>query len=199
MTEAGLKLAQSDKDFQSQVAEDLRKALSQFTEANETLGGLEDKLARTDIRAPRAGRINALAVSTEGGVIAPGSAIAQVVPDDEKLVIEARIQPSDIDKVRGGLGAVVKFPAFNAKTTPRLEGLVTTVSPATLKDQDQQNKPYYQVQVELPPEELAKLGREHKLVPGMPAEVYIETQSRSILSYVVKPVADIIARLGRDG
>lgn len=199
MTEATLKLNQSDKDFQSQVAEELRKALTQFTEANETLAALEDKLARTEIRAPRPGRINALAVSTEGGVIAPGSAIAQVVPDDEKLIIEARIQPTDIDKVRGGLSAVVKFPAFNAKSTPRLEGLVTTVSPSTLKDQDQQNKPYYQVQIELPAEELAKLGRDHKLVPGMPAEVYIETQSRSILSYVVKPVADLISHLGRDG
>ena len=138
-------------------------------------------------------------MSTEGGVIAPGSAIAQVVPDDEKLIIEVRIQPTDIDKVRGGLNAVIKFPAFNAKTTPRLDGLVTVVSPATLKDQDQQNKPYYLVQVELPAEELAKLGRDHKLVPGMPAEVYIETQSRSILSYVVKPVADLISHLGRDG
>ena len=199
MTEASLKLEQSDKDFNSQVADELRKTLSQFTEANETLAGLEDKLARTEIRAPRPGRINALAVSTEGGVIAPGSAIAQVVPDDEKLIIEARIQPTDIDKVRGGLNAVIKFPAFNAKTTPRLDGLVTVVSPATLKDQDQQNKPYYLVQVELPAEELAKLGRDHKLVPGMPAEVYIETQSRSILSYVVKPVADLISHLGRDG
>ena len=199
LTEATLKLAQSDKDFQSQVAEELRKTLSQFTEANETLAGLEDKLTRTEIRSPRAGRINALAVSTEGGVIAAGSAIAQVVPDDEKLIIEARIQPTDIDKVRGGLAAVVKFPAFNSKTTPRLEGLVTIVSAATLKDQDQQNKPYYQVQIELPAEELAKLGREHKLVPGMPAEVYIETHSRSILSYIVKPVADLISHLGRDG
>ena len=199
MTEASLKLEQSDKDFNSQVADELRKTLSQFTEANETLAGLEDKLARTEIRAPRPGRINALAVSTEGGVIAPGSAIAQVVPDDEKLIIEVRIQPTDIDKVRGGLNAVIKFPAFNAKTTPRLDGLVTVVSPATLKDQDQQNKPYYLVQVELPAEELAKLGRDHKLVPGMPAEVYIETQSRSILSYVVKPVADLISHLGRDG
>ena len=199
LTEASLKLAQSDKEFNSQVADELRKALSQFTEANETLAGLEDKLTRTEIRAPRSGHVNALAISTEGGVIAPGSAIAQVVPDDEKLIIEAKIQPGDIDKVRGGLNAVVKFPAFNSKSTPRLEGLVTTVSPATLKDQDQQNKPYYQVQVELPAEELAKLSREHKLVPGMPAEVYIETHSRSILSYVIKPIADIISHLGRDG
>ncbi len=199
LTESTLKLAQSDKDFNAQVAEDLRKSLAQFTEANETLSGLEDKLARTEIRAPRSGHVNALAISTEGGVIAPGSAIAQVVPDDEKLIIEAKIQPGDIDKVRGGLNAVVKFPAFNAKSTPRLEGIVTTVSASTLKDQDQQNKPYYQVQVELPAEEMLKLGREHKLIPGMPAEIYIETHSRSILSYVIKPIADIVSHLGRDG
>ena len=199
MEEATLKLAQSDKDFQSQVADDLRKAIAQYTEAGENLAGLEDKMARADIRAPRSGRVNALAVSTEGGVISPGSPIAQIVPEDEKLIIEAHIQPQDIDKVRGGLTAVVKFPAFNSKSTPRLEGLVTTVSAATLKDQDQQNKPYFQVQVELLPEELEKLGREHKLVPGMPAEVYIETHSRSILSYVIKPLADIISHLGRDG
>ena len=199
MVEAKLKLEQGGKDFNSQVADDLRKALSQFTEANETLAGLEDKLARTEIRAPRSGRINALSVTTEGGVIAPGGAIAQIIPEDEKLIIEVKIQPGDIDKVRGGLNAAVKFPAFNAKATPRLEGIVTTVSPATLADRDQQNKPYYQVQVELPPEELARLGREHRLIPGMPAEVYIETRERSMLSYVVKPIADIIGRLGRDG
>jgi HlyD family secretion protein len=199
MTEASLKLAQSDKEFQSQVADDLRKALGAFNEANETLAGIEDKLARAEIRAPRSGRINGMSATTEGGVIAAGSPVLQVVPEDEKLIIEAKIQPQDVDKVRGGLNAVVKFPAFNAKSTPRLEGIVTTVSPSTLKDQDQQNKPYYQIQVELPAEELAKLGREHKLIPGMPAEVYIETNPRSILSYVVKPIADLFSHLGRDG
>ena len=199
MLEANLKLAQSDKEFQAQVADELRKAVSQFTEASENLTAIEDKLIRADIRAPRNGRINGLAVTTEGGVIQAGSPILQVVPDDEKLIIEAKLQPQDIDKVRGGQSAAVKFPAFNAKTTPRLEGIVTTVSPATLKDQDQQNKPYYQVQIELSADELAKLGREHKLIPGMPAEVYIETTSRSILSYIVKPIADLVSHLGRDG
>jgi HlyD family secretion protein len=199
MTEATLKLAQSDKDFQSQVADDLRKALGAFTEASETLAGIEDKLARAEIRAPRSGRINGMTATTEGGVIAAGSPVLQVVPEDEKLIIEAKIQPQDVDKVRGGLNAAVKFPAFNAKSTPRLEGIVTTVSPSTLKDQDQQNKPYYQIQIELPVEELAKLGREHKLIPGMPAEVYIETNPRSILSYVIKPIADLFSHLGRDG
>ncbi len=199
MQEATLRLAQSEKEFQSQVADELRKALSQFNEASENLAAIEDKLSRAEVRAPRNGRINGLAVSTEGGVIQAGSPILQVVPDDEKLIIEAKIQPQDVDKVRGGQAAVVKFPAFNAKTTPRLEGIVTTVSPSTLKDQDQQNKPYYQVQIELTAEELAKLAREHKLIPGMPAEVYIETNARSILSYIVKPIADLVSHLGRDG
>jgi HlyD family secretion protein len=199
MAEATLKLAQSDKDFQSQVADELRKALAQFTEASENLGSIEDRIQRAEIRAPRRGRINGLTVTTEGGVVQAGSPLLQVVPDDEKLIVEAKIQPQDVDKVRGGLGAVVKFPAINARSTPRLEGVVTTVSPATLKDQDQQNKPYYLVQVELPPEELARLGAEHRLIPGMPAEVYIETNPRSILSYVVKPIADLLSHLGRDG
>jgi HlyD family secretion protein len=199
MQEANLKLAQSDKDFQSQVADELRKALSQFGEASDNLLAIEDKLTRAEIRAPRHGRINGLTVSTEGGVIQAGSPILQVVPDDEKLIIEAKIQPQDVDKVRGGQAAAIKFPAFNAKTTPRLEGIVTTVSPATLKDQDQQNKPYYQVQIELGPDELAKLGREHKLIPGMPAEIYIETTSRTMLSYIVKPIMDLVSHLGRDG
>ncbi len=134
LAEADLKLAQSEKEFQSTVAEDLRKAQSQLAELNENRTGLEDKLARTEIRAPRGGRVNALAPTTEGGVITPASAIAQIIPDGEKLIVEVRIQPQDIDKVRGGLPAAVKFPAFNAKKTPRLEGIVTTVSPAQIND-----------------------------------------------------------------
>ena len=154
------------------------------------MAGLEDKLARTKIRAPRNGRVNGLAVTTEGGVISPGGVIAQVVPDDEKMIVEVRIQPNDIDKVRGGLEAVVKFPAFDARQTPRLHGQVTVVSPGALQDKESQGKNYFTAQVELPPEELVKLGREHHLIPGMPAEVYIETRERSMLSYVVKPITE---------
>jgi membrane fusion protein, type I secretion system len=197
--EAKLKLEQNAKDFNSQVAEEIRKAVTQYEEARQTLAALEDKLAGTEIRAPRAGVINALAVTTEGGVIAPGAAIAQVVPDDEKLVIEAKISPNDIDKVRGGLEATVKFPAFDARSTPRLEGQVTIVSPAALADKEQQNKPYFLAQIELLPSEVEKLGGDHRLIPGMPAEVYIETRQHSLLGYIVKPIADIVGRLGRDG
>jgi HlyD family secretion protein len=200
MLEAQLKLAQSDKDFQSQVADEQRKVQSIINEAADQRAGLEDKLARAEIRAPRKGRINNFVPTTEGGVITPAMAIAQIIPDGEKLIVEVRIQPQDIDKVRGGLPAAVKFPALNAKKTPRLDGTVTVVSPAQITDNSPQSqgKPYFTAQIELPPSEIARLGREHTLVPGMPAEVYIETTPRTILSYLVKPLLDSMSVLGRE-
>ncbi len=200
IVEAELRLAQSEKEFQSQVAEELRKVQAQMGELIENRAALEDKLARTEIRSPRKGRINAFAPTTEGGVITPASAIAQVIPDNDKLIIEVRIQPQDIDKVRGGLPASVKFPAFNAKKTPRLEGIVTTVSPAQINDPNPaaQARSYFTAQIELPPDEMRRLSKEHTLVPGMPAEVYIETTPRSILSYLVKPLLDSMSHVGRD-
>lgn len=197
-SEAQQRLAQTDKEFLSQVTEELRRVEGQVVEFRETLRGLDDKLARTQIRAPRKGRVHNLVATTEGGVISPASQIAQVIPDGEKLVVEVRINPQDIDKVRGGLPAGVRFPAFNAKTTPRLEGHVTTVSPAQITDRDQPQKAYFVAQIELDAGELAKLGTTRTLIPGMPAEVFIETQSRSIMSYIVKPLVDTVSTLFRD-
>ncbi len=196
--EADLKLAQSDKEFLSQVVDELRKVQSQVAEAGEQLTAIEDKLARTEIRSPRSGRVHALAISTEGGVVTPAGAIGQVIPDGEKLIVEVRLQPQDIDKVRGGLTASVRFPAFNAKSTPKVEGFVTTVSPAQINDPQAQGRSYFTAQIELPTAELAKLPKEHQLVPGMPAEVFIETKSRSIMSYIMKPLIDSVSRVGRD-
>jgi HlyD family secretion protein len=198
LVEAELRLAQSEREFQAQVAEELRRVQTQLTEFSEQRIALEDKLERTEIRAPRAGRVHALAPTTVGGVITPASAIAQIIPDGGKLLVDVRIQPQDIDKVRGGQVAVVKFPAFNSNRTPRLEGIVTTVSPAEIIDNSpaSQGRPYFKAQIEVPPSELAKLGRDRTLVPGMPAEVFIETTPRSILSYLVKPLFDAMGHVG---
>jgi HlyD family secretion protein len=196
--EADLKLAQGDKEFLSQVVDELRKVQSLIGEANEQLTALNDKVARAEIRAPRTGRMHALAVTTEGGVVTPAGAIGQVIPDGEKLIVEVKLQPQDIDKVRGGLIASVRFPAFNAKTTPKIDGLVTTVSPAQINDPQGQGRTYFTAQIELPSSELAKLPKEHQLIPGMPAEVFIETSSRSIMSYIIKPLIDTFSHVGRD-
>jgi HlyD family secretion protein len=199
LVEAEARLAQADNEFRSQVADELRKVQAIIGETSENRLALEDKLARTEIRAPRSGYVNALAVTTEGGVITPASAIAQIVPRDGKMIIEVKIQPTDIDKVRGGLPAVVKFTSFQANRTPRLDGVVTTVSPAQIVDNTAagQGRAYFTAQIEVPESEFVKLGPGKRPTPGMPADVFIETTLRTILSYLVKPLMDAMSHVGR--
>lgn len=197
LTEIDLKLAQAEKAFTTEVVDELRKLQAQLAEARESERAIGDRLARVDIRAPRSGRVHALAQHTIGGVITPASPIMQIIPDDERLIVTAEMKTQDIDKVRAGQMATIRFPAFDSATTPRLDATVIRVSPAELTDQ--QGRSYFTAEVEITPEELAKLQVGHLLVPGMPAEVYFETGSRSMLSYLVKPLTDAMAHAFRDG
>lgn len=196
IAEAELKIAQSEKELTEKVVDELRKIQAGLSEIEEQRKAHADKLQRILIRAAESGRVHALAAHTEGGVIQPGTPIMQIVPDGGRLVIEAQVQPQDIDKVRQGLSAAIRFPAFDARTTPRLNGKVSTVSAAELTSQ--QGKTYFTARVEIPPAEMQRIGAAHRLVPGMPAEVYIETASRSILSYFLKPMIDAMSRSFRD-
>lgn len=194
--EAELKLAQSEKDILQGVVDELRKVHSQLAEVVEQRGALEDKLKRTEVRAPRPGRVHALAAHTEGGVIQAGGAIMQVIPEGERLIIDAQIPPQDIDKVRTGGPARIRFPGLAAAQTPVLQASVLSVSAAQLSDQ--QGRTYFLAQVLLADGEIDRLPRGHALVPGMPAEVMIETGARSILSYLMKPLADVLFRTFRE-
>lgn len=196
LAEAELKLLQSDKDYTQQVVDELKKVQAALAEQEESRTQLTDKLARTEIRSPRTGRVHALSAHTEGGVIQAGSTILQIIPEGEKLIVEAQVQPQDIDKIHQGQTASIRFSAFAAKSTPKLEGTLTNISAAQLTDQ--QSKSYFTAQIEVSVEELKKLGAGHQLKPGMPAEVYIETQSRSILSYFLKPLGDIMSKTFRE-
>ncbi len=196
VAEAELKLAQSRKEFMQAVVDELRKVQASLAEVTEQRIALEDKLRRIDIRAPRAGHVHALAVHTEGGVIQPATPIMLIIPEGERLLVDAQITPQDIDKVRKGQPAYIRFPAFNAKSTPRLAAHVLSVSAAQITDN--QNKSYFTTQVVLAEGELAKLPKGHELVPGMPAEVFIETGNRSIMSYLLKPLVDAMARTFRE-
>ncbi len=196
LAEAELKILQSDKDYTQTVVDELKKVQATLAEQEESRTALNDKLERTEIKSPRAGRVHALAVHTEGGVIQSASTILQIIPEGEKLIVESQLQPQDIDKVYKGQTASIRFPAFNAKTTPRLDGTVMNISAAQITDN--QNKSYFTAQIEISIEELKKLGAGHELKPGMPAEVYIETSSRSILSYFLKPLGDIMSRTFRE-
>ena len=193
VAEAELKLAQSHKDYLSQVVDELRKVQAALAEQQEQQKALTDKVGRAQVRAPKNGRVHALAAHTEGGVVTAASTILQIIPDGEKLVVEAQIPPQEIDKVRTQQAAHVKFSAFNARTTPRLDGFVLSVSPAQITD-PQTQKSWFVVQIEVPASEMKKIASGHDLIPGMPAEVFIETQSRSILSYFLKPLTDVMSR-----
>ena len=133
MGEAELKRAQSQKDYLSQVVDELRKVQSALAEQEEQAKALADKVARSEIRAPRAGRVHALAAHTEGGVVTPASAILQIIPENEKLIVEAQIPPQEVDKVRAKQPAHVRLTAFNSRTTPRLDGSVLLVSRRRLR------------------------------------------------------------------
>jgi HlyD family secretion protein len=196
LAEAELKLLQSDKDYTQAVVDELKKVQATLAEQEESRTQLADKLERTEIRSPKAGRVHALAAHTEGGVVQPATVILQIIPEGEKLIVEAQVQPQDIDKIYKGQTASLRFTAFNAKATPRVDGTVSNISAAQITDA--QNRTYFTAQIEVSVEELKKLGPQHQLKPGMPAEVYIETASRSILSYFLKPLGDVLSRTFRE-
>jgi HlyD family secretion protein len=190
--EAELQIIRLDQDFRTDVVKELGDAQGKESELVERAVAARDLLDRIEIRAPTSGIIHQLAAHTIGGVIRPGDAIMEIVPDTEDLQIEARLQPQDIDHVRTGQTAFVRFSAFNQRTTPQLTGAVSYVSADTSHDQ-QTNAPYFTVRIVLPDEERHRLAGQ-QLVPGMPAEVFMQTGSRTMMSYLFKPIADQMRR-----
>ena len=157
---------------------------------------LDARFERTQIRAPVSGRVLNLVTHTIGGIIAANSTIAEIVPSKEAPRIEARLSPRDIDQVRSGQAAHMRMTSLNQRTTPALEGTVKRVSADLLRD-DARGADYYQVRILLEESAEKKLDGA-RLVPGMPADVMIETDQRSALSYLVKPLSDQIARTFRE-
>jgi len=192
ISEAALQIVRLDQDFRSEVVKDLGEAQGKEAELVERSVAARDLLDRIEIRSPTSGLVHQLSAHTIGGVIRPGDAIMEIVPDTEDLQIEARLQPQDIDHVHPGQPAFVRFSAFNQRTTPQLTGSVSYVSADTSHDQ-QTNAPYFTVRIVLPDEERRRLAGQ-QLVPGMPAEVFMQTGSRTMMSYLFKPIADQMRR-----
>ncbi|MBU2583585.1 MAG: HlyD family type I secretion periplasmic adaptor subunit [Alphaproteobacteria bacterium] len=196
LSETRLRKAQSEKQFLRDVIDELGKVQAQLSEQRETRKKYADILKRTEVRSPRAGRVHALAIHTIGGVVTPASQLAMIIPQDERLLISAQLAPADIDRVRTGLEASVQFPSFNARTTPRLSGRVARVAAA--EEMDEHGRTYFTAEIDIPTGELARIGANHPLIPGMPAEVFIETGYRSILSYLLKPLTDALGHAFRE-
>jgi membrane fusion protein, type I secretion system len=196
ITETELQIIQVDKDLVSDVSKDLRETNDKIGEFVERKVTAEDQLRRIDIRAPQDGMVLQSTVHTVGGVISAGDAIMMIVPQADNLSVEAKVQPQDIDQLQIGQKTLLRLSAFNQRTTPELNGVVSRVSPDTTTDQ-RTGQSYYTIRVSMPPEEIARLG-DVKLIPGMPVEAFVQTGDRTMISYLAKPLHDQLMRAFRE-
>jgi HlyD family secretion protein len=196
INETQLQIIQIDQDFRSDVARELRELQGSLEENLERKVAAEDQLRRTDLLAPQDGVVHQLSVHTVGGVVNPGEPVMLIVPTQDRLSVEARIAPTDIDKVHVGQRAYLRFAAFDQRTTPDRAGEVTRISPDLTTD-PRTGLSYYSLQVELLPDEINKL-KSLRLVPGMPIEAFIQTNSRTVMSYLMKPLTDQFTKAFRD-
>jgi HlyD family secretion protein len=196
ITETELQIIQVDKDTVSEVSKDLRETNDKIGELIERKVTAEDQLRRVDIRAPQDGMVLQSTVHTVGGVVTAGDALMLIVPQADDLQVEAKVNPVDIDKLQIGQKTLLRLSAFNQRTTPELNGVVTRVSPDVTTDQ-RTGQSYYTIRVSMPPEEVARLG-EAKLIPGMPVEAFVQTGDRTMLSYLMKPLHDQLMRAFRE-
>ncbi len=194
--ETRLEIQQQQNTLQSEVASELSQTQNQLKDTRERVITLTDIVARTEVRTPDTGLVNSLKIHSPGTVIAAGEVLAEVVPQDDELVIDAMVSLSDIDSVHEGQEASIRLPTFSAKRTPNFYGHVISVSADSLVDQ-RTGVPYYQARIVLDEESLAEL-QDLVLVPGMPAEVFISTGSRTFMQYLIKPLTDSWARSFRE-
>lgn len=188
ISEIELQIIQIDQDLRTEVGKELSEVRAKIGELSERKVAAEDQLKRIDIRAPQSGVVHQLSVHTVGGVIPAGETIMLIVPDADKLTVEAKIAPQDIDQLYVGQKATLRFSAFNQRTTPEIEGTVNFISADLTKD-ERTGISYYTVRITPAPEEIPRLG-DIRLVPGMPVEVFVQTGERTVVSYLLKPIRD---------
>ncbi len=195
IAQAELQILQVDQDLQRDVAKQFAEDGSKFNELSERMIAAGDQLRRLEIRAPQDGTVYQLAVHTIGGVVGAGDVIMQIVPERDTLVVEAKINPAEVDRVHPGSAAGLRFGNFGSWTTPQIDGTVATVSPDIVVDQ-RSGVGYYGARIDLPRAAIEALGQE--VTPGMPVEVFIATGERPALAYLVKPLTDQFARSFRE-
>jgi len=196
ISETELQIIQIDQDLSSEVAKDMREVDAKYGEFVERKVAAEDQLKRIDIRAPQDGVVLESKVHTVGGVIPAGDAIMLIVPESDNLQVEAKINPRDIDQIQVGQAAMLRFSAFNLRTTPEINGTITRIAADTTTDQ-RTGQTYYNTRIAMAKGEIARLG-EVKLIPGMPVEAFVQTGERSVMSYLIKPLQDQFMRAFRE-
>jgi HlyD family secretion protein/epimerase transport system membrane fusion protein len=188
--EARLQILQRSHSFDEQVSTELRDAHKRIFDIGERLHAAQDVLNHIDIRAPESGYVVGMRVHTVGGVVRPGETLLELVPDKDRLIVEAHVAPDDVDNLSPGQQVEVQLTAFQARRTPVVLGTVSSVSADVLAD-PATHRDYYALRVTVPKSELARLD-DKQLRPGMPAMVMVKTGNRTVLEYLLEPILDTI-------
>jgi HlyD family secretion protein len=196
IAEIELQISGVGHDHLTEVNKELREAESKMGELEERKVAAEDQLRRIDILAPQSGVVHEMAVHTVGGVVSAGETLMMIVPEADRLLVEAKVSPSSIDQLYLGQKAGLRFTSFDQRITPEIEGRVALISADTTTDL-RTAESHYDVRIAIEESELARLGAE-RVVPGMPVEVFVRTGERSVLSYLSKPLRDQMARTFRE-
>lgn len=199
--ETEIQILQLQKDFREKVVDEMQSVRNQVADLEQKVAAARHVLDNVEIRAPAQGVVVGMGVHTVGGVIRPGDTLLEIVPRGNRLIIEAQVQPVDIDSIRIGQQADIRLTAFKAWATPTLVGDVVYVSAdrfvAPRTDPLQPEQAHFQARIAVTDEQLARLGQ-RKLYPGMPAEVMIRTGERTTLQYLAQPFLDRIERAWRE-
>jgi HlyD family secretion protein len=191
--ETELQILQLTQEYRQRANSELETIRAEISELQERRKVAADVLNRTEIRAPGSGTIQNLKVHTVGSVIRPGDILMELVPEDEELIINARVSPLDKDNVSPGLSTEVRFTAFKTKLTPIMLGSVETVSGDVITPDNANEQPYFLARVVVDendiPEEIAD-----RLTAGMPADVIITTGERTVANFIVSPLLDAVRK-----
>lgn len=196
IAETELKVIQIDRDLASEVARELREIDATTGELVERRIAALDQFQRLTVRAPQSGTVHHLKAHTVGGVVGPADPIMLIVPGADKLTVEVRIAPRDIDQLHLNQRTSLRFPAFNQHMTPEIDGHVVSIAADISQDESTGNS-YYGVRIALSAAETSRLG-DVTLIPGMPVEAFIKTGDRTVFSFLMKPLADQINRSFRE-
>lgn len=186
---------QIDQQLRTEVAAEMRDVGNRLATLAEDEVTAQDRLRHAEIKAPIGGAVHLLAIHTVGGVVTPAETLMEIVPQDSRLTVEARIAPQDIDQVAIGQTSKLRLTAFNRNTTPELVGTVIRVS-ADLETNQTTGMSFYRIAIAIPGDELSKL-KGLVLLPGMPVETFVRTGDRRVITYLSKPIRDHLQRVFR--
>jgi epimerase transport system membrane fusion protein len=196
ITELELAQATRRNDYLKDASDQLVNASARLGELQERHRAVLDQVARQSVLAPIAGTVVGLRVFTLGGVVRPGEPLLDIVPSDEGLIVEAQVNLDDVDQVHPGQAAQVRLSAFNARSTPLLDGQLVYLSADKL-DSERGDRSFYVVHVALPADARQLLGP-LLMQPGMRAEVFLKTPPRTALQYLLEPITVSLRRAARE-